>query len=269
MWMWQKIPPQLGGSQWTWTRRCWRWVGPTYLAPSSRPSPSPTPCQGDRRHRDHEHCQQYLARAAVNSASGVRTPMNGLFTGALVILCLAFLMPYCAFIPKVKQDLKNNQNLQDHKTFWVTPEHKTLKLATTCSNVSGHWSHFHEDYEWFLLCKALLDKCWPNLHLNKSSRSCLCQRFKRVPRWNYGLTSGPCAQIVVFAEELIIQATIAADHNQAHVGNLIWQNSPWRRHFSLQLWIGSSSWLIERKVSWSKQSTRFWLKFSSLMQSLR
>ena len=106
----------------TWTRRCWRWVGPTYLAPSSRPSPSPTPCQGDRRHRDHEHCQQYLARAAVNSASGVRTPMNGLFTGALVILCLAFLMPYCAFIPKVKQDLKNNQNLQDHKTFWVTPE---------------------------------------------------------------------------------------------------------------------------------------------------
>ena len=42
-----------------------------------------------------------LTRAAVNSASGVRTPMNGLFTGALVILCLAFLMPYCAFIPKV------------------------------------------------------------------------------------------------------------------------------------------------------------------------
>ena len=40
-------------------------------------------------------------RAAVNSASGVRTPMNGLYTGALVILCLAFLMPYCAFIPKV------------------------------------------------------------------------------------------------------------------------------------------------------------------------
>jgi len=41
-----------------------------------------------------------LSRAAVNSASGVRTPMNGLYTGALVILCLAFLMPYCAFIPK-------------------------------------------------------------------------------------------------------------------------------------------------------------------------
>ena len=126
---------------------------------------------------------------------------------------------------------------------------------------SGHWSHFDEDYEWFLLCKALLGKCWPNLHLNKSSISCLCQRFKRVPRWNYGPTSGPCAQIVVFAEELIIQAAMAADHNQAHGGNLIWQKSPWQRHFSFQLWIGSSSWLIERKVSWSKQSTRFWLKF--------
>ena len=146
---------------------------------------------------------------------------------------------------------------------------KTLKSATTCSYVSGHWSHFHEDYELFLLCKALLGKCWPNLHLNKSSISCLCQRFKRVPCWNYGPTSGPCAQIVVFAEELIIQAKMTADHNQAHGGNLIWQKSPWRRHFSFQLWIGSSSWLIERKVSWSKQSTRFWLKFSSLKQSLR
>ena len=114
---------------------------------------------------------------------------------------------------------------------------------------------------------VLLGKCWPNLHLNKSSISCLCQRFKRVPRWNYCPTSGPCAQIVVFAEELIIQAKMAADHNQAHGGNLIWQTSPWRRHFSLQLWIGSLSWLIERK-SWSKQSTRFWLKFSSLKQSL-
>jgi len=41
-----------------------------------------------------------LSRAAVNSASGVRTPFNGLFTGSLVILCLAFLMPYCAYIPK-------------------------------------------------------------------------------------------------------------------------------------------------------------------------
>ena len=26
--------------------------------------------------------------------------MGGIYTGALVILCLAFLMPYCAFIPK-------------------------------------------------------------------------------------------------------------------------------------------------------------------------
>jgi len=41
-----------------------------------------------------------FSRTAVNSSSGVKTPMGGLYTGALVILCLAFLMPYCAFIPK-------------------------------------------------------------------------------------------------------------------------------------------------------------------------
>ena len=35
-----------------------------------------------------------------------------------------------------------------------------------------------------------------------------------------------CAQIVVFAEELIIQPAIAADHNQAHGGNLILANQP-------------------------------------------
>ena len=32
--------------------------------------------------------------------SGVKTPMGGIYTGALVLLCLAFLMPLCAFIPK-------------------------------------------------------------------------------------------------------------------------------------------------------------------------
>jgi sodium-independent sulfate anion transporter 11 len=41
-----------------------------------------------------------FSRTAVNSASGVKTPLGGIFTGGLVILCLAFLMPYCAFIPK-------------------------------------------------------------------------------------------------------------------------------------------------------------------------
>ena len=41
-----------------------------------------------------------FSRTAVNSASGVRTPLGGVYTGGLVILCLAFLMPYCAFIPK-------------------------------------------------------------------------------------------------------------------------------------------------------------------------
>ena len=41
-----------------------------------------------------------FSRTAVNSASGVKTPSGGIFTGGLVLLCLAFLMPYCAFIPK-------------------------------------------------------------------------------------------------------------------------------------------------------------------------
>ena len=31
--------------------------------------------------------------------------MGGLYTGGLVILCLAFLMPYCAFIPKVRAEI--------------------------------------------------------------------------------------------------------------------------------------------------------------------
>jgi len=41
-----------------------------------------------------------FSRTAVNSASGVKTSLGGVYTGGLVILCLAFLMPYCAFIPK-------------------------------------------------------------------------------------------------------------------------------------------------------------------------
>ena len=34
------------------------------------------------------------------TGSGVKTPLGGLYTGALVLLCLGVLMPYCAFIPK-------------------------------------------------------------------------------------------------------------------------------------------------------------------------
>jgi len=41
-----------------------------------------------------------FSRTAVNCASGVKTQMGGLYTGALVLACLAWLMPYCAFIPK-------------------------------------------------------------------------------------------------------------------------------------------------------------------------
>jgi len=41
-----------------------------------------------------------FSRTAVNCASGVKTQAGGLFTGALVMICLACLMEYCAFIPK-------------------------------------------------------------------------------------------------------------------------------------------------------------------------
>ncbi|KAJ6637371.1 Sodium-independent sulfate anion transporter, partial [Pseudolycoriella hygida] len=41
-----------------------------------------------------------LSRGAVNNASGVRTPLGGLYTGLLVILALLFFTPYFAFIPK-------------------------------------------------------------------------------------------------------------------------------------------------------------------------
>ncbi|XP_065339214.1 sodium-independent sulfate anion transporter [Cloeon dipterum] len=41
-----------------------------------------------------------LARSAVNNASGVRTPLGGLYTGLLVILSLLFFTPFFQFIPK-------------------------------------------------------------------------------------------------------------------------------------------------------------------------
>jgi len=41
-----------------------------------------------------------FSRTAVNCASGVKTQWGGVYTGGLVILCLALLMPYCAYIPK-------------------------------------------------------------------------------------------------------------------------------------------------------------------------
>ncbi|XP_076275222.1 sodium-independent sulfate anion transporter-like isoform X1 [Rhynchophorus ferrugineus] len=41
-----------------------------------------------------------LSRSAVNNASGVRTPLGGLYTGILVIVALLFLTPYFYYIPK-------------------------------------------------------------------------------------------------------------------------------------------------------------------------
>ncbi|XP_023247492.1 sodium-independent sulfate anion transporter isoform X2 [Copidosoma floridanum] len=41
-----------------------------------------------------------LSRSAVNNASGVRTPLGGIYTGFLVILALKFFTPYFYYIPK-------------------------------------------------------------------------------------------------------------------------------------------------------------------------
>ncbi|KAF4513952.1 UNVERIFIED_CONTAM: hypothetical protein B566_EDAN018188, partial [Ephemera danica] len=41
-----------------------------------------------------------FTRTAVNNASGVKTPVGGIYTGTLVLLCLAFLTRYLQYIPK-------------------------------------------------------------------------------------------------------------------------------------------------------------------------
>lgn len=41
-----------------------------------------------------------LARSVVSNGSGVRTPLNGLYTGLMVILALQFFTSYFAYIPK-------------------------------------------------------------------------------------------------------------------------------------------------------------------------
>lgn len=45
-------------------------------------------------------CTGALSRGAVNNASGVRTPLGNIYTGALVMVALLFLTPYLFFIPK-------------------------------------------------------------------------------------------------------------------------------------------------------------------------
>lgn len=41
-----------------------------------------------------------LSRSAVNNSSGVRTPLGGLYTSALVVAALLFFTPYFYYIPK-------------------------------------------------------------------------------------------------------------------------------------------------------------------------
>jgi sodium-independent sulfate anion transporter 11 len=41
-----------------------------------------------------------FSRAAVSNASGVKTPLAGIYTGVIVLLALTFLTPYFSYIPK-------------------------------------------------------------------------------------------------------------------------------------------------------------------------
>lgn len=41
-----------------------------------------------------------FSRSAVSQASGVRTPLAGVYSGTMTVLALSFLTPYFAFIPR-------------------------------------------------------------------------------------------------------------------------------------------------------------------------
>lgn len=49
-----------------------------------------------------------FSRSAVNHASGVKTPMGGLYTGILILLALSLLTPYFYFIPKGSETCLHN-----------------------------------------------------------------------------------------------------------------------------------------------------------------
>lgn len=41
-----------------------------------------------------------FTRSAVSQASGVRTPLSGLYTGIIILLALSLLTPFFSFIPR-------------------------------------------------------------------------------------------------------------------------------------------------------------------------
>lgn len=53
-----------------------------------------------------------FSRSAVNHASGVKTPMGGLYTGILILLALSLLTPYFYFIPKGREPFITRNAIQ-------------------------------------------------------------------------------------------------------------------------------------------------------------
>ena len=102
-----------------------------------------------------------FSRCAVNSASGVKTTLGGLYTGIIVILCLAFLMPACALIPKatlgavVFCGVVFTIEYQIIKPIWNSKSKINLKvkirhtMSIFLRNGSSSWS-------FFLLCLSFL-----------------------------------------------------------------------------------------------------------------
>lgn len=64
-----------------------------------------------------------FSRSAVNHASGVKTPMGGLYTGVLILLALGLFTPYFYYIPKgdkpnALNSLKFSKKLSIRQTNW-------------------------------------------------------------------------------------------------------------------------------------------------------
>ncbi|XP_077490089.1 sodium-independent sulfate anion transporter-like isoform X7 [Amblyomma americanum] len=78
-----------------------------------------------------------FSRTAINNNSGVRTPMGGVFTGAIVIMALVFMAPYFKYIPKASLSaiiitaVIFMVHYQDMPAMWRTNRVDLLPFAAT------------------------------------------------------------------------------------------------------------------------------------------
>ncbi|XP_022704630.1 sodium-independent sulfate anion transporter-like isoform X1 [Varroa jacobsoni] len=78
-----------------------------------------------------------FSRTAINNMSGVRTPMGGFFTGAIVLAALAFMSPYFYFIPKatlasiIITSVVFMVHVEDVSVMWKTSKTDLIPFAFT------------------------------------------------------------------------------------------------------------------------------------------